>query len=303
MHCGQETHPPFTQKKSTTLEETLSRTQPSPSRWTLIPNPETLELQKNCNFKEDETTDSICLCARGKRHSWYFFLSMRCDNRRALQMIQKEKHEQRHRTASQKMRVFEETPTAAVPINNCTGRQENTGRRLLQKEKHAMPIQKQGRMKYRSIAEKLRPMWKTHKLHRSGRPNTLIESIWVALKEKQKLIMKRRIATTEVTSENGKGKKKTSSQPITARSSDMEGHVEKCVERYCEFACKRVSPLMLAETPCIDDHQISHFFDGTGETGTSMYTNGIEMTVIGQKWQTRLKKWAGNIGHRMEQSV
>ena len=103
--------------------------------------------------------------------------------------------------------------------------------------------------------------------------------------------MKRRITTTEVTSENENEMKKTSSQPITARSYDMEGHVEKCGERYCEFACKRAPALELAETPCIDDHQISHvFFDGTGETGISMCTNGIEMPVLDRKWQTRLEK-------------
>ena len=116
--------------------------------------------------------------------------------------------------------------------------------------------------------------------------------------------MKRRITITAVTSENENGMKKTSSQPITARSYGMEGRVEKCVERYCEFACERVSAMKLAGTPCIDDHQIvtCFFFDGTGETGTSMCTNGIDMLVVGQKWQTRLK-YAGNIGHKVEQRL
>ena len=68
----------------------------------LTPNPETLELQKNGNFKEDETTDSIFLWVREKGHYWYYILWMWCENKRALQMIKKEKHEQRHRTASQR---------------------------------------------------------------------------------------------------------------------------------------------------------------------------------------------------------
>ena len=36
----------------------------------------------------------------------------------------------------------------------------------------------------------------------------------------------------------------------------MEGHAEKCVERYCELARKDVSPLQEVASPCKDDHQI-----------------------------------------------
>ena len=34
----------------------------------------------------------------------------------------------------------------------------------------------------------------------------------------------------------------------------MEGHVKKCVERYCELANKTTQQLYTVSTPCIDDH-------------------------------------------------
>ena len=34
----------------------------------------------------------------------------------------------------------------------------------------------------------------------------------------------------------------------------MEGHAQKCVERYCELANKKVGQLYKVSTPCIDDH-------------------------------------------------
>ena len=158
-HRGQGTHPPSTQKKTPCWKELSAEHKHHRHVGLLTPNIETLELQKKCNFKENETTDSICLCARGQRHYWCDILTMRCEHRRALQMILK-KAQATQQDGFAKMRAFEETLTAPVSINNCTGRHEKTGRRLLQKEYQTKPIQKQGRMKYQSIAEKLRPMWK-----------------------------------------------------------------------------------------------------------------------------------------------
>ena len=37
-------------------------------------------------------------------------------------------------------------------------------------------------------------------------------------------------------------------------SYDMEGHAEKCVERYCELANRMTQQLSKVSTPCIDDH-------------------------------------------------
>ena len=35
----------------------------------------------------------------------------------------------------------------------------------------------------------------------------------------------------------------------------MEGHAEKCVERYCELANKTTQQFFKVATPCMDDHQ------------------------------------------------
>ena len=50
-------------------------------------------------------------------------------------------------------------------------------------------------------------------------------------------------------------KENYASEKITAWSYDMEGHADKCVDKYCESAQKDVSTLQLVATPCIDDHQ------------------------------------------------
>ena len=41
---------------------------------------------------------------------------------------------------------------------------------------------------------------------------------------------------------------------ISSWSYDMEGHAEKCVERYCELANRTTQQLYKVSTPCIDDH-------------------------------------------------
>ena len=40
-----------------------------------------------------------------------------------------------------------------------------------------------------------------------------------------------------------------------ALSYDMEGHAEKCVDRYCELANKKVEQRYKVSNPCLDDHQ------------------------------------------------
>ena len=40
-----------------------------------------------------------------------------------------------------------------------------------------------------------------------------------------------------------------------AWSYDMEGHAQKCVERHCELANKKMEQLCEVSSPCLDDHQ------------------------------------------------
>ena len=62
--------------------------------------------------------------------------------------------------------------------------------------------------------------------------------------------------TTKEADEKDQTKEKHSLDKITAWSCDSEGHAEKCVERYCEFASEDESPLRQVATPCMDDHLI-----------------------------------------------
>ena len=41
---------------------------------------------------------------------------------------------------------------------------------------------------------------------------------------------------------------------ISSWSYDMEGHANKCVERYCELANRTTQQLYKVSTPYIDDH-------------------------------------------------
>ena len=40
-----------------------------------------------------------------------------------------------------------------------------------------------------------------------------------------------------------------------AGSYDMEGHAQKCVERYCELANKKTEQFFRVSSPCLDEHQ------------------------------------------------
>ena len=48
------------------------------------------------------------------------------------------------------------------------------------------------------------------------------------------------------------GKRETNT--ISSWSYDMEDHVKKSVERYCELANKTTEQLYKVATPCLDDH-------------------------------------------------
>ena len=43
----------------------------------------------------------------------------------------------------------------------------------------------------------------------------------------------------------------------------MEGHVKKCVERYCEFANKTTEQLYKVATPCLYDHHFKEEENGS----------------------------------------
>ena len=56
-------------------------------------------------------------------------------------------------------------------------------------------------------------------------------------------------------------------EDITARSYGMEGHAEKCVERFCELAYKTIDQLHKVSTLRLGDHQVkTEDLETAGET-------------------------------------
>ena len=45
----------------------------------------------------------------------------------------------------------------------------------------------------------------------------------------------------------------------------MEGHAQKCVERYCELANRTLQQLYKVATPFLDDHQFKEELGSVGE--------------------------------------
>ena len=66
-----------------------------------------------------------------------------------------------------------------------------------------------------------------------------------------------------------------------AWSYDMEGHAQKCVERYCELANKKVEQLHNVSSPCLNDLQ---FKQEELESVRSLLTNCLEMFILGTNW-------------------
>ena len=54
--------------------------------------------------------------------------------------------------------------------------------------------------------------------------------------------------------QEAKAPEKRETNTISSWSYDMEDHVKKCVETYCELAKKTTEQLYKVATPCLDDH-------------------------------------------------
>ena len=71
----------------------------------------------------------------------------------------------------------------------------------------------------------------------------------------------------------------------------MEGHAQKCVERYRELANKKVEQLCKVSSPCVDGHQFDHQFkheelESVGELSEVCSQIVFEMLVLGTNWTT-----------------
>ena len=96
------------------------------------------------------------------------------------------------------------------------------------------------------------------------------------------------------------GWEKTHAKTV-AWSHDMEGHAQKCVERYCELANKKLELLCRVSSLCLDDHHLKkEELESVGELSKSMLTNCLEMIVPGTSWWTwhsMVSEQTGSISH------
>ena len=67
----------------------------------------------------------------------------------------------------------------------------------------------------------------------------------------------------------------------------MEGHAQKCVERYCESANKTTPQLYKVSAPCIDDH---HFKEeelkSVGELSKVSSQTLLKCLYLARNWKT-----------------
>ena len=108
--------------------------------------------------------------------------------------------------------------------------------------------------------------------------------IWVSLKGYVRLARILWIIT-EICSNQGflPGLQENYQKTISSWSCDMEGHAQKCLERYCEPANKTTEQLYKVATPCMDDHQ---FKEEDEWIMHSLLANCSEMSIFYTYWKT-----------------
>ena len=95
-------------------------------------------------------------------------------------------------------------------------------------------------------------------------------------------------------------------QNITAWSYDVEGHAQKCVERFCELAHKTVDQLQKDSKPCLEDHQVKpEDLEIVRELSNDSLSDCIEMFENGKNRKTRFpwdSKLLGKTRHTLNRA-
>ena len=107
------------------------------------------------------------------------------------------------------------------------------------------------------------PMWKKlMKNVETDEPTTFLDHVYVECNQREckpnEIIIDEYRKKFESRISAGASEKLTGvkTSRTVAWSYDMEGHAQKCVERFCELANKKVEPLYKVSSPCLDDHQL-----------------------------------------------
>ena len=105
------------------------------------------------------------------------------------------------------------------------------------------------------------PMWKAlNKEVDLGEPTSFLDHVYLGCTQRQCEISKdivdnyRTMSESRISAERNEKLPCSEKLSISSWSYDMDGHANKCVERYCELANRTTQQLYKVSTPCIDDH-------------------------------------------------
>ena len=109
--------------------------------------------------------------------------------------------------------------------------------------------------------QNINPMWKVlNKEVDSGEPTSFLDHVYLRCTQRQCEISIDIVDNYRTMFESRISARATEKLPcwenlrISSWSCDMEGHVKKCVKRYCELANKTTQQLYKVSTPCIYDY-------------------------------------------------
>ena len=131
------------------------------------------------------------------------------------------------------------------------------------------------------------PMWKVlNKEFELGEPTSFLDHVYLVCTQRQCEISKDIVDNYRTMFESRISAGETEKLPCSENlriswwSYDMEGHAEKCVERYCELANKTIQQLYKVSIPCIDDHHFKETeLKSVGDLSKSIISNCSEMLV------------------------
>ena len=112
--------------------------------------------------------------------------------------------------------------------------------------------------------QNLDPMWKLlNKEVDLGEPTSFLDHVYLGCTQRLCEIRKDIVDNDRTMFESRISAGATEKLPyseimcISSWSYDMEGHVKKCVERFCELANKTTQHLYKVSIPCINDHHFT----------------------------------------------
>ena len=138
----------------------------------------------------------------------------------------------------------------------------------------------------------LSPMWAALQKHADLEDTTLLRhQVYFACTQREaqaehRIVMeKRQLFAKTTTTGTDIQIDEQSTESMNTWSSDIKGHAQNCVQRYCGFGKKTVDQLHKVSTSCLDDHQIKpEDMESLGELKRNMFSILFEMLISCSIW-------------------